>query len=212
MIKKIIIVALSLALCITSVKAQKEAEEKKESFFKKENLFAGGSIGASFGQGSFSLGLGPYFGYSINKYVDVAAALNYNYISLRDPNSIYKVRQSIIGPGTFVRLYPVKFLFVHGQYEYNFVTYKEIPGGGFPNFIEKYKVQSFLVGGGYATGRDEPGQPFFFLSILFDVANNTFSPYKDRLNRAEAVFRTGVNIPLFQGRSGGGYKKSRDDY
>jgi hypothetical protein len=213
MMKKIIVVAICLGVLVTNVNAQKEKEtDEKKPFFKLENLFTGGSIGAIFGQGSFSLGLGPYFGYSINKYVDVAAALNYNYISIRDPNSIYKIRQSIIGPSGFVRLYPVKFLFVHGQYEYNFITEKEIPGGGFPNFIEKYNVQSFLVGGGYATGREEPGQPFFFLSILFDVANNERSPYKDRLNRAEAIFRTGVNIPLFQGRSRGSYRKSRDDY
>ena len=169
-------------------------------------------MATSFGQGTFLLGLGPYFGYSINKYVDVAAALNYNYISIRFPNTIYKIRQSIIGPGAFVRLYPVKFLFIHGQYEYNFITEKEILGGGLSNFITKYNVQSFLVGGGYATGREEAGQPFFFASFLFDVANNKFSPYKDEFDRAEVIFRTGVNIPLFQGRRGGGYRKSRDNY
>jgi hypothetical protein len=210
--KKVILAICCFCIFAQNTKAQTSDEDEKKPFFRKENLFTGGSVGANFGQGSFSLGLGPYFGYSINKYIDIAASLNYNYVSVRDPLSVYKIRQSILGPGAFVRLYPVKFLFAHAQYEYNFIKYREIPGRGFPDIITKYNVQSYLVGGGYATGRDVPGQKFFFLSILFDVANNKFSPYKDALNRPQAVFRTGMHIPLFQGKDGGGYKKSRDDY
>ncbi len=208
--KKIIIVLFCLGAMVQSSKAQKEEEESEsKSFFKKENLFTGGSVNAFFGQGSFSLGLGPFFGYSINRYVDVAASLNYNYISQRDQYSTFKVRQSIIGPGAFVRLYPVKFLYAQAQYEYNFIKYKEIYGGGFPDIITKYPVQSMLVGGGIANGRDGIGDIFFSISILFDVANNINSPYKDLLNRSEAIFRTSINIPLFQGNNRGGtYRKS----
>ena len=135
------IFALLLATtCFINANAQKEKDDEdvKKPFFKAENLFVGGSVGAGFGQGTFSLGLGPYVGYSVNKFVDVAVALNYNYVSQRDPNSTLKLRQSIIGPGAFVRLYPVKFLFLQAQYEYNFIKYKEIYGvAGYPDYVQK---------------------------------------------------------------------------
>ena len=209
--KKIIAMILCTGLFISSAIAQKEDDEtENKSFFKKENLFVGGSVNAFFGQGTFSMGVGPFFGYSINRYIDVAASLNYNYISQRDQFSTFKVRQSIIGPGAFVRVFPVKFLFTQAQYEYNFVKYKEIYGGGFPDVITKYPVQSFLVGGGIANGREGVGDVFFSISILFDVAGNVNSPYTDALNRVEPIFRTSINIPLFQGKQGGGNGRNRD--
>jgi hypothetical protein len=80
--KRVIFMLLVLAISCNAV-AQKDYNENK-SFFKKENLFTGGTLTANFGQGIFTMGLGPYFGYSLNKYVDVAASLNYNYVSQRD--------------------------------------------------------------------------------------------------------------------------------
>ncbi len=211
MMKKIWMLVLCTGLFVYSSYAQNEEDEtENKSLFKKENLFTGGSINTFFGQGTFSLGLGPFFGYSINRYVDVAASLNYNYISQRDQFSTFKVRQSIIGPGAFVRLYPVKFLFAQAQYEYNFVKFKEIYGSGFPDVITKYSVQSFLVGGGIANGREGVGDVFFSISVLFDVAKNINSPYTDALNRPDAIFRTSINIPLFQGKQGGGNGRNRD--
>ncbi len=204
MIQKLVAVSLAVSLCIANVQAQRSDEEQeRKPFFKKENLFTGGSVGAGFGQGAFSLGLGPYFGYSLNKYVDVAASLNYNYVSQRDPFSIAKYRQSIIGPGAFVRLFPVKFLFAQAQYEYNFIQFKDIPGNNAPNFITKYNVQSFLIGGGYASGREGEGTPYFFFSVLIDIGKNPLSPYTDQYNRTQPIIRTGLHIPLFQGQEGG---------
>ncbi len=202
MIKKI-----ALFLCFSqimlNVAAQKkvvqdEEEEVKKPFLKKENLFVGGSVGLGFGTGQFSLGVGPYFGYSINKYVDVALSLNYNYISQRYENTQYKVRQSIIGPGAFVRIYPIKFLFAQAGYEKNFIKFREIYGSGFPDVITKYNVESFLVGAGYASDRENKGDGFFYISLLFDVANSLYSPYKDQYGRVNPIIRTGIHFPLFQ--------------
>ena len=203
--KKLLTFLIATTIFITITNAQRSNDdEEKKSFFKKENLFTGGSVGVGFGQGTFSLGLGPYFGYSLNKYIDVAASFNYNYVSQRDPNSTLKVRQSILGPGAFVRLFPINGLFAQAQYEYNFVQLKAIYGvPGYPNQIEKYKVQSTLIGGGYASGRDGVGSPYYFFSVLFDVANNELSPYRDNFGRKNPIIRTGVNIPLFQGKSRG---------
>jgi hypothetical protein len=185
--------------------------QDKEPFFAKEKLFTGGSVGVNFGAGTFSLGAVPHFGISLNKYVDIAVTGNYNYVSQRDQFSTYKVRQSIYGPGAYVRLFPFKSFFAQGQYEYNIIRYKEIYGRGFPDEITKFKTQSFLVGGGYCNGRDgEDKVLYYYVSILFDVADNVFSPYKDRFNRTLPIIRAGFHVPLFQGGSGG-KKRSRDD-
>lgn len=200
--KKIIVVILLGANFLNASAQTKDGDEEKTSFFKKENLFTGGSVGAGFGQGTFSLGLGPYFGYSINKYVDVAASFNYNYVSQRDSFTSAKYRQSIFGPGAFIRVFPINGLFLQAQYEYNFIKLKAIYGvSGYPDDVFKLKVQSTLIGGGYCQGRQGAGGSYFYFSLLFDVSNNENSPYRDNFGRKNPIIRTGINIPLFQGGS-----------
>lgn len=217
--KKILMSIYCCGILIISANAQakEESDEETKGGFKKENLFTGGTVGLGFGQGSFTLGLGPYFGYSINKYVDVAVSLNYNYVSQRDYLEIGdKLRQSIIGPGVFTRIYPVKFLFAHAEFEQNFVKVKYLPAanGGYLPFKETKNVSSFLIGPGYAGGRDESNKTFFYISLLFDVAKNINSPYVDQQGRIEPIVRAGYNIALFQGREdrGAGGSRRRNRY
>ncbi len=179
-----------------------EPTEPKKRWFKKENLFTGGTVGLGFGQGSFSLGLSPYFGYSINRYVDVAVSFGYNYFSQRDVKYFGdKLRISDYAPGAFVRVYPLKFLFAHLQYEHNFISEKFIYPSNLNLPSEKMSVNagSFLIGPGYASGRDEDNKLFYYISVLFDVGGNKNSPYIDQLGRVDPVIRAGINIPLFQG-------------
>lgn len=202
--KKISVFLIFAVLCANSFaqSAEEKKDDEKKGGFKKENLFAGGNVALGFGSGSTSFGLGPYFGYSINKYVDVALSLNYNYISQRDFLELGdKVRQSIIGPGIFTRLYPVKFLFAHAQFEQNYIKFKYIPApnGNYLSTTERKSATSFLVGPGYASGRGE-GSSFYYISVLFDVTKNKNSPYVDALGRVNPVIRAGFNISLFQGK------------
>jgi hypothetical protein len=206
--KKIVLFFIACVTFTASSFAQDEKEKKVEDEketkggFKKENLFAGGTVALGFGSGTSSIGIGPYFGYSINKYLDVALSLNYNYTSQRDYYSPTKFRQSIIGPGAFVRIYPVKFLFAHAQFEQNFIQQKIIYGNNFPDEKAQVNVPSFLIGPGYASGRGEGGSNmFYYISVLFDVAKNINSPYVDNQGRVNPIFRAGINISLFQGKA-----------
>src|SRR5437016_3055999 len=113
---------LSLIILLTVAIQLSAQDEKQESDkgFKKENLFTGGTI----------LGASPMFGYKLANWVDAGIAFNYTYQGRRD--YIYfndKLRQHVFGPGVFARLYPVRFLFVQGQFEHNFtnLTYTD-PG------------------------------------------------------------------------------------
>ena len=195
-----------LSVLLLNLKAQTEKKEEEEPVkmggFKKENLFVGGNVALGLGSGNFSVGVGPYFGYSINKYIDAAVGLNYSYLSQRDYYTTQKIRQSVIGPSAFVRLYPVKFLFAHAQYEYNFIKYKQIYGNGIPDNVYKINVSSFLIGPGFASGRDASNKTFYYISVLFDVLKNTNSPYTDNLGRITPIIRAGYNVALFQGNGG----------
>jgi hypothetical protein len=199
---KKIIFALLLITNTTITFAQDDEEGEKTKFFKKENLFTGGSITASFFSGGTVLGLSPYFGYSLNKYIDVAVSANVNYTSIRD--AYYagdKSRQTVIGPGAFVRLYPVKFIFAQVQFEQNFIKEKYIyPSNlSFPTETTSYNVSSFLVGGGYCSGRQGTGDIFYYFSVMWDLKKDINSPYVDGLGRTVPIIRAGLNIPLFQG-------------
>jgi hypothetical protein len=194
---------LLLAGFTNSVFAQDEEEPVRKSLFRKENLFTGGNVSVSFFSGGTLLGLSPFFGYSINKYVDVAASMNFNYISQRDfIENGDKVRTTFVGPGAYVRLFPVNFLFAHAQYENNYIRQKYIPARNSISYAGdtyKYDVSSVLVGGGYCSGRGGVRNNFFYVSLLWDVTKNPNSPFTDNLNRAIPIVRSGFQIALFQG-------------
>jgi hypothetical protein len=208
--KQIILSAGLMITLITSAVAQNEKEEKEKGF-KKENPFTGGSITASFYSGGTTLGVNPMFGYTLVSWADAGIAFNYTYSGRRD--YIYfddKLRQHVYGPGAFVRLYPVRFLFVQGQFEHNFTTLNYTDPVGFKT-KDKVDANSFLVGAGIAEGRRPGSNTFFYLSLLVDVLKNPNSPYVNNvydggtgeLLRTDLVpiIRAGVNIGLFQGHN-----------
>jgi len=197
---KIIAILIAASLISFYSTAQDKEEEKKKGF-NKENLFTGGSISLAFYNNTFLVGGSPVLGYSITNWADLGIVVNYNYTSYRDYNFVFndKLKQYVYGGGGFVKVYPVRFIFVQAQYEYNFIKQKFIPNIGVE---QEYKAEagSFLIGGGYTTGRfGRGGAPHFYLAVLFDVSNNLNSPYTDGYGRTIPIIRGGIQIPLFQG-------------
>jgi hypothetical protein len=180
-----------------------EEETPKEKLPFKKHLFVGGSANVSFFNGATVLGLSPYFGYSFGNTLDVAIQTGYTYTGQRDFDGT-KYRQNVITAGAFARLFLLENVFLQGGYEQNYIGEKAI----FPNNAgtakNKYNVGSFLVGGGYSTGRSRDNKvPFYFVSILFDVTNDPLSPYtqiaNDGTSQAFPIITAGLQIPLFQG-------------
>jgi len=182
------------------------SQNEKEPGDWKKNLFTGGSVSFGIFNNTFLIGANPVFGYSLTDFADVALQVNYSYNSIRDYNGIFnnKLRQSTYGGGGWLRLYPVRSIFLQGQLEHNFIRQKSIPVLGPPE-VRRIDASSVLVGGGYTTGRwGKGGEPFYYLSVLFDVSGNLYSPYTDAFGRSVPLFRGGVQIPLFQENSGRG--------
>ena len=202
---KKVVAVLALISSFYAVQAQEEEKsgDEKKGGFKKENLFVGGDLTLGFSNSYTALGISPYFGYSVNKYLDVAVSANINYTSQRD-YVVYgdKVRQTVYGPGAFVRVYPVRFLFAQAQYEHNFISVKYLPAdnSGYLKTTDRVDANSFLVGAGWAGGRSEDNKSFYYISVSWDLLRNENSPYVDGLKRAIPIFKAGYNIALFQGR------------
>ena len=197
--KIILLLAFVISFSVFSL-AQDSTEQRG---FKKEKLFTGGSVSLSFGSNSFLIGVNPVLGYSLTNWADAGLAINYNYTSYRDV-SVFddKLRQSVYGGGVFTRLFPVRFIFVQGQLEHNFIKQKYIPPNGASSETDNRSATSLLVGGGYTTGRyGGSGNTFGYLAVLFDVLKEQDSPYTDNAGRIIPILRAGINVYLFQGRN-----------
>lgn len=213
-------ISLSVKAQDDSVRVRNANEEGgvkpyKEGGFKKENLFTGGGVTASFYSGGSVLGISPVLGYKVNDYFDAGVVLNYVYTGARDLYEFNdKVRQHVFGPGVFVRGYPVSFLFLQAQFEQNFTNYNyraKSNSNIYKDFTVNRNAPSLLLGGGYSTGRVKGGTTFFYVSILADVLKQEFSPYVDNdydvngnliRSRIVPIIRAGVNVGLFQNRYG----------
>ncbi|MDQ6845927.1 MAG: hypothetical protein M3Z92_16540 [Bacteroidota bacterium] len=201
--KKIMLLLL-LAGYINSYGQQTDEKEKEDiKGFKKEKLFTGGSVNAGFSSYSTVLGIAPQFGYSLTNWADAGLTFNLNYTSQRDyqyPGD--KLRQTVYGPGAFVRLFPVRFLFASAQYEYNLIHLKYIPAAnsGYTPDKNNVNASSLLLGAGYAGGRERGNNTYYYFSISWDVLGDKNSPYIDGYGRSNPIIRAGYNIGLFQGR------------
>lgn len=184
-----------------SLKAQENTEETRG--FKIDRMFVGASIGLGFGSGVFNVGGNPEVGYSIANWLDAGISGNINYTSVKARyNNNYRQRSTIYGGGPFLRIFPVKGFFIQALPEYNRINsnLRDMQFG--TDFKFKDEALSFLVGLGY--GSRMIGQSGFFTSIMFDVGNNSSSPYINTYidsygNVARnklPVIRTGFNFYL----------------
>ena len=191
-----------MMLLAGTVSFAQDNENEEPRGFQKNKLFTGGSISFGLGSNTFQIGGNPVLGYSLAKWVDAGLVVNYNYASYRDViMSNDKLRSTTYGGGAFTRLYPLRFLFAHLQFEHNFIKEKYIPSNGGDRETNNVDANSLLAGVGIATDRYAgEGRPFFYLALLFDVMNEDFSPYTRSDGSRIPILRAGIQVPLFQGR------------
>lgn len=203
---KIILLAACSLLLVTTLNAQDEPEKntldetEKQKGYDPTNWFTGGSISLGYSGGyysSFLVGLHPHYGYTLAKWLDVAGVINFEYQSQRDDFN-NKFRNTTYGIGMFTRVYPVHFLFIQAQPEYNFIAQKYIPNSG-SSIKEKLNAPSLLLGGGFTTSRSDKNS-FTYLSLLVDVIKDVNSPYVDGYGNLVPIIRAGVNIGLNRGK------------
>ena len=185
----------SLLLISTSLIAQQNFNEESKRGFKKENIFLGSGLNLAFASRSFNIGVNPEIGYSITHWLDAGITLNINYFSQNATEfSNIRYRNFNYGGGPFIRLWPVNFLFIQAQPEYNFTSssQKDVIN----NVTGTYQSQasSFLVGLGYGTKL--MGSHYSYFSLMIDVLQNYNSPYRDQYNDPLPIFRAGFGFYL----------------
>lgn len=186
-----------LFICCLAASLTGFAQDEKEKHYEPSNWFTGGSISLGYSGGSYSsflAGIHPHYGYTIAKWLDAAAVANFEYQSQRDPYYNYKYHNTTYGFGAFTRIYPVHFLFLQAEPEYNFIDVKAIDQYG-NSSKAKLHATSLLLGGGYTTSRSGKNS-FSYVSVLFDVLKNVNSPYVDGNGSIVPVIRAGINIGL----------------
>lgn len=198
--KKYLLVAMLVCVGVSSFAQKKDDDEKHK--FRTDRMFLGGSVGLGLGGGTFGVGANPEIGYSITDWFDAGFSVNFNYTSITaESNGGFRQRTTNWGGGTFLRLYPIKELFIQVLPEYNWVTTKlkdmRVDGTG-----EEFKISqsapSLLLGAGYCS-RDV-GSSNFYTVIMFDAGTNTNSPYIGYYGSKYPILRTGFNFYLGRGQ------------
>jgi len=192
--QKILIAYILLTLSISSFAQQNDADEQKGKF-KKENIFLGSSLNLGLANRSFNLGLNPEIGYSITKWLDAGVALNINYFSQNASEfSSIRLRNFNYGGGSFLRIWPVSFLHIQVQPEFNWISssQKDVLTGQTGTY--NYSAGSILVGVGYGTRLI--GSHYSYFTLMIDILQNRFSPYRDQYNDPLPVLRAGFGIYL----------------
>ncbi len=189
-----LIAFILLAVSVSSFAQQNDVDERKGKF-KKENIFLGSSLNLGLANRSFNLGLNPEIGYSITKWLDAGVALNINYFSQNASEfSSIRLRNFNYGGGTFLRIWPVSFLHIQVQPEFNWISssQKDVLTNQTGNY--NYNAGSLLVGVGYGTR--VLGSHYSYVTLMIDVLQNRNSPYRDQYNDPLPVFRAGFGIYL----------------
>jgi hypothetical protein len=158
------------------------------------HLFVGGAFSLGYSTGEFLVGANPYVGYTLTPWLDGGVVLNFQYFSL-SPEATYtdaSYHNTLLGAGVFARVFPISFLFLQVQPEYNTIWQKQLLDGQ-SDGSTSYGEFSLLVGGGIKFG-PSGSKNWAFISVLFDVAGSTLSPYNGPGGVLLPVFRAGYNF------------------
>jgi hypothetical protein len=176
------------------------SDEGADGGFSKNNLFLGGSLALGFGSYSFNVGVSPEIGYSLNNWLDAGVVVNFNYNSIRADQYYtdnWRFHTFNYGGGVFARAYPLPFLFLTAQPEFNWVSVNaKYMGTGGGSYTENANAPSLLLGAGY--GQRVIGQGSFYIALMFDVLNDKNSPYNDINGHPLPVIKAGFNVYLHQ--------------
>jgi hypothetical protein len=171
--------------------------------FLKQNLFLGGSLNLGYSGYDFNVGGAPEIGYSLNRWIDAGVLVNLNYSSERaDPGFYYNAnirqRDFTYGTGVFARFYPIRFLFLQVEPEYNWTKYsfKDMSSGETGSLQQQ--AASLLLGIGY--GQRIVGRSNFYIALMFDALQNEGSPYLDFNRTPIPVIKAGFDIYLHPAR------------
>lgn len=187
---------LILTLCtLTELSAQIEQPEKPIGF-DQNRMFVGTSLNLGLSNRFFNVGLNPEIGYSLNNYVDIGVAMNLNYFSQSSsPFDPYKYKNFNFGGGAFLRVWPISFIHLQIQPEYNWISSSQTDAVTGQSSKLRLQAPSMLAGIGYGTR--EIGSRFSHFTIMIDLNQAVNSPYRNGIaGDQQPIFRGGFGVYL----------------
>jgi hypothetical protein len=172
-----------IALLLSSQSAQAQAEEGTDTKgFNPDKLFFGGNFGMSFGDFTF-INITPQVGYQFNRYLAAGGGISFisTGFTQRDfnGNKIYKDTYNSAGLNLFGRVYPIPFLFVQAQPEYNYTWGRTKFYNGQPEAtLDGEFVPVLLLGAGAVIPAGRSGS--FIAMLQYNVIDNDRSVYGNR--------------------------------
>ncbi len=133
-------------------------------------VYVGGSLGFNFSGDYSRFSITPLIGYRITKMLSIGAKFVYEYIS--DKRYTNDFTSSNYGGSVFARLRPTSRFYFHGEYAYMSYEYRTSNISS-----ERDWVPFLLLGVGYYQPISRKAS--FFAEVLFDVLQDSKSPYDD---------------------------------
>lgn len=190
MMKKSFLLIAILLICLDTILAQEENKSIKG--FDKNKVFIGTGINLGLSNNFFNLGLNPEIGYSLTEWLDAGLVVNLNYYT--QSGSVTKDKNFNFGGGGFLRVWPVNFLHLQIQPEYNWISSTRTYNNGNQSASFNYNAGSLLAGIGY--GSRQIGSRFSHFTIMIDLLQQMNSPYRDQYGDPQPVFRAGFGVYL----------------
>ncbi len=155
----------------TKQAAAKQTAAKEKTGFDRSKLVIGGGIGLNFSDGYSTFSLSPQLGYAFNRYITLGGGLSYNYYRW---SGYYTQTQNYLGANLYARFSPIPYIQVQAQPEL-YGMWGKVGGEKIPREM----VPACLIGGGISFPTGARGG--MSAMILYDVIQNKYSPYGNRL-------------------------------
>ena len=174
----IILLITTSSLLFAQQNDSTNVNEKNKSEMTKSNnsvskWYYGGNIGFSFWNNYFYLSIAPMVGYKITPQFSVGGKIGYAYSSNSSVDPTFNT--SSYGGSVFTRYRIIPQFYLHGEFVY--ASYENVylqPLGKYTT--ERNWVPFLLLGGGFSQLISP--NVWAYAEILFDVINDSNSPYK----------------------------------
>ena len=172
----LIVLISSTAIFSISSKSEEDSNAVYNPFKpnpQQSRWYYGGNIGFNFWNDYFYLTVQPWVGYKVTPKFSVGGKLGYTYYSTSNPD----FSSHNYGGSLFTRYRVIPQIYLHGEFVYFSYERQTFNIANQQLGTERYWVPFLLLGGGFSQMLSP--NVWAFVEVLFDVLNDTNSPYED---------------------------------
>jgi hypothetical protein len=162
----------------STVVEEKKAPETTNPTTKENKWYYGGTIGFSFWNDYFYLGVYPLVGYKVTPKLSLGAKAGYAYISDDRYEPAPALNTSNYGGSLFSRYRVIPQIYLHAEFAY--WSYENVSSYNVQEEsyeTDRYWIPYLFLGGGLS--QQLGPNTWAFVEVLFDVIQDDHSPYEE---------------------------------